>query len=256
MRIVPVIDLQGGQVVHAIAGDRNAYRPLQSRFCRGAQPTSIARAFVEQCRLHEAVVFDLDAIGRAAPAWPAYRALASSGLKLWIDRGIRSLNDAQEVVEFGRETGAVMRIIAGLETIPNRHVLQQVVELVGSDQLVFSVDLFDGRPLADPHGWPTHGWEPIVAQALEIGVQKFMVLDLSQVGGLLGTDTEAICRALRYSAPAAQIIAGGGIRDGHDVRTMASAGCDALLIATALHTGRIKPEQLHNGLLYDLEEPC
>ena len=33
LQILPAIDLRGGMVVHAVAGRREAYRPLVSRLC-------------------------------------------------------------------------------------------------------------------------------------------------------------------------------------------------------------------------------
>ncbi len=38
MRIYAVIDLQGGQVVHGVAGNRESYRPISSRLIHSAAP--------------------------------------------------------------------------------------------------------------------------------------------------------------------------------------------------------------------------
>jgi uncharacterized protein related to proFAR isomerase len=43
-----------------------------------------------------------------------------------------------------------------------------------------------------------------------------------------------------------ELIAGGGIRDLADVRTLGSAGCDAVLVASALHRG---------ALVFDTDDP-
>ena len=44
MRIVPVIDLLGGQAVRARRGDRANYRPVQSALVAGSDPVDVARA--------------------------------------------------------------------------------------------------------------------------------------------------------------------------------------------------------------------
>ena len=44
MRIVPVLDLKGGMVVHARRGQRADYAPLSSPLVEGYEPVSVARA--------------------------------------------------------------------------------------------------------------------------------------------------------------------------------------------------------------------
>ena len=56
-----------------------------------------------------------------------------------------------------------------------------------------------------------------------------------------GVGTERLCRDLRSADPDLQIIAGGGIRSAGDLRSLETAGCDAALVASALHDGRLSP---------------
>ena len=44
--VVPVIDLMGGQVVHARRGDRSNYRPLESALARSSDPLEVVRALL------------------------------------------------------------------------------------------------------------------------------------------------------------------------------------------------------------------
>src|SRR5205807_4878109 len=44
MRIVPVVDLKGGIVVHARRGQRADYAPLRSPLVDGCEPVAVARA--------------------------------------------------------------------------------------------------------------------------------------------------------------------------------------------------------------------
>jgi phosphoribosylformimino-5-aminoimidazole carboxamide ribotide isomerase len=69
-----------------------------------------------------------------------------------------------------------------------------------------------------------------------------IVLDLAQVGMGQGVGTEPLCRALRSLAPELEIIAGGGVRSLADLRSLAAAGCNAALVASALHDGRLTPQ--------------
>ena len=48
MRVIPVIDLKGGTAVHAVRGERERYRPLQSRIAEGSDPVLVTRGVRER----------------------------------------------------------------------------------------------------------------------------------------------------------------------------------------------------------------
>lgn len=92
LKLIPVLDLQGGQVVRAVRGERAAYRPLQGSALAGAgpEPVATARALIAACggrpRLY---VADLDALQGRAPQLGTLARLfdALPGLDLWLDGG-------------------------------------------------------------------------------------------------------------------------------------------------------------------------
>ena len=61
-----------------------------------------------------------------------------------------------------------------------------------------------------------------------------------------GVGTLALCRHLRAAHPGCELIAGGGVRGPADLELMAGAGCDAALVASALHDGRLTREMMRN----------
>ena len=65
MKIVPVIDLKGGVVVHARRGRRDEYAPLRSPLVDGCEPVAVARALCAICRTTTLYVADLDALAGA-----------------------------------------------------------------------------------------------------------------------------------------------------------------------------------------------
>ena len=91
------------------------------------------------------------------------------------------------------------------------------------------------------HGAPTDLKYQVIA--LRAGVQRMVVLDLAAVGMGGGAGTERLCRTLRCSYPQLQIIAGGGVRGPADLVSLERAGCDAALVASALHDGRLDARQ-------------
>ena len=65
-----------------------------------------------------------------------------------------------------------------------------------------------------------------------------IVIDLMRVGTSVGLDLNLI-RRLRAAVPAVTLLAGGGVRGKEDLSRLADTGCDGVLVATALHDGRL-----------------
>ena len=62
MRVIPVIDLMDGLVVHGQMGERQKYKTIQSGLCTSADPLAVANAFEEKLQSNELYIADLDAI--------------------------------------------------------------------------------------------------------------------------------------------------------------------------------------------------
>jgi len=239
VRIVPVIDLKAGQVVHAVAGRRAEYRPVHSVLAPDARPQSIARAF-RGLGFSKAYVADLDAIAGSEPAWGVYDVIADSGLELLVDAGVADEQRARQLAEFrladGRELAGV---IVGLESIASPVALAACLAAIGTQRLIFSLDLRDGRPVACSSEWKHLPAEQIAAAVVNAGVRRMIVLDVASVGTGEGCGTHELCQHLRDAYPQLELIAGGGVSDRNDLDSLAQAGCDAVLIASALHGGTL-----------------
>lgn len=244
MNILPVIDLMAGAVVRGVGGRRAEYRPIVSPLCASSEPLAIARAVRDQFGLCEFYLADLDAIAGQAPAECVYRQLSADGFALWIDAGLRGVAQLEQWGDWPEETAGV--IVAGLETLPAPDDLRGLVNRLGPRRIAFSLDLKAGAPLTAAAGW--QGLTPlqIAALAANAGVRRMIVLDLADVGASRGVGTLALCRELYVALPLVEIIAGGGVRGPDDLREMRRAGCQAALVASALHDGRLKRCDLHN----------
>ncbi len=240
MRIIPVIDLQGGLVVRGIAGARETYRPLQSRIAESADPGNVAQGLVTTFGATEIYVADLDAIAGHDPAWGLYGQIAGAGTRLWVDAGLRDTDRAAKFRALADQGVPLAAIIAGLETLPSPALLGELLAAIGPDRFVFSLDLKDGRPILaeGAQGWQADPLE-IAASALETGLRRMIVLDLAGVGTGEGLQTLELCRRLKASYPDLELTTGGGVRDVDDLHEIREAGCDAALVASALHDGRI-----------------
>jgi phosphoribosylformimino-5-aminoimidazole carboxamide ribotide isomerase len=232
MRVVPVLDLLGGQVVRGVAGRRQDYRPVVSRLTPSSRPLDVARAFRDHFGLVELYVADLDAIAGKEPAWLVFSALRDDGFRLWVDAGVREAARGRLLAERGAG------VVAGLETLSGPAVLPELVHDLG-DRLVFSLDLHGGVPLGKTDAWQGADAWSIAAQAVALGVRRLLVLDLERVGVNAGTGTEELCGRLAAANPEAEVWAGGGVRGPEDLRRLQDCGVRAALVASALHDGTL-----------------
>ncbi len=236
MQILPVIDLKGGLVVRGMAGDRVNYRPINSRLCDNAQGASVARGLIDAFGFRSAYVADLDAIEGAEPDWRAYESLLGCGLELWVDAGVGTQTRATTLAQFTAAERSLARIIVGLESLAEPRQLDELLEIMTPERLVFSLDLKQGRPLTSSALWPQdpHAIADFVA---ELGVTQLIVLDLAGVGVSAGVPTLDLCCALRRRYPLLQLTTGGGVRGRDDLDALAEEELDYVLIASALHNG-------------------
>uniref|UniRef100_A0A7C2NXC1 HisA/hisF family protein n=1 Tax=Schlesneria paludicola TaxID=360056 RepID=A0A7C2NXC1_9PLAN len=230
MRVLPVIDILDGQVVRGVGGRRDEYRPIVSSLVAGSDPLEVAAALRRVCGPSSLYVADLDAILHRKPHVELYRQLAALGPVL-VDAGVQDVTDAMTVADSGAE------VIAGLETVPDNSGLRRIVKAVGTDRVVFSVDLRRGRSLGGP-GWPNAPLA-VAEEVLETGIQRLIVLDLADVGSHTGGSTADLCREIRRRWPTARVIAGGGVRGRDDLACWEQIGVEGVLVASALHEGRI-----------------
>jgi len=246
MRVIPVIDLMNGQVVRGFAGRRSEYRPIQSSIIADARPATVARAFVERFRFDTAYVADLDSILHGRPDLESYRCIAAAGLQLWLDAGLTNAAKAATILKsyYG---GVSPRLVIGLESLESAEALAGI-RAIAPEPPVFGLDLLNGQPLTRIPAWQELSPLEIAQTVRSLGIRDLIVLDLADVGTNGGTRTLELCRQIRQSAVFDRIIAGGGVRGVADLLALAEAGCDAALVASALHDGRLTAEEVQTAL--------
>ena len=239
IRLIPVIDLQHGVVVRGIGGRRSEYQPLVSCLTASFQPNEVARALIQAYHPRVLYVADLDVIAGRQPSWPMLARGFDPCVDLWIDAGVRTIRDVQEV-DRAHSGGLVL----GLETVTGPEVVDAVIAEFGSERIVFSLDLKGGQMLGESRNWNVRNerdWEAVIVRAVRAGVKRLILLDLERVGEGRGVGTEGMCRSIVSQYPELEIICGGGVRDIGDLHRLQECGASAALVASALHDGRIKP---------------
>jgi phosphoribosylformimino-5-aminoimidazole carboxamide ribotide isomerase len=242
MRVIPVLDLLDGKVVHAVGGRRQEYQPIVSKWTTSVQAEEVARALMDQFGFREFYVADLDAIARRPLNCRALEELRSLGLHCWLDGGVRDVATARQVAEIA-ET-----VVVGLETIEGPDALGAMVAELPPQRLVFSLDLREGQPLVDSVAWDQASPKKIAGQALALGVERILVLDLARVGLNNGPGSLELCEWLIALPACRETSLGGGVRGPGDLQSLHRCGIDAVLVASALHDGRIVPEDLNGPI--------
>ncbi|QDV18338.1 1-(5-phosphoribosyl)-5-[(5-phosphoribosylamino)methylideneamino] imidazole-4-carboxamide isomerase [Gimesia panareensis] len=238
MKIIPVLDILNQTVVRGVAGERDTYRPLQSELTRSSEPLDLARAIRDEFGLSEFYVADLDAILYRRQNQELYQRLLADGFTFLLDCGLRTPADSELLKDLVGIT-----IVAGLETLAGAAELNALVRQWGPERTVFSLDLKQGQPLVNSAAGnpfsPLDDPLDVADLARAQGIAQMILLDLAQVGTGQGTGTEALCKTLRTQYPELTLITGGGIRNAEELQAQAALGADGVLVASALHDGRI-----------------
>ena len=234
-----MIDVLGGDAVHARGGVREAYVPVE--VAAGTRvdgdPLALARVYVEQLGVRELYLADLDAIRGTLAALNAriIADVSALGAALWVDAGVSTPAAARAVLEAGAST-----VVVGLETLTSFGVLGAICSEIERGRIAFSVDLRNGQPITLP-GVPHAGWSPeqVAEEAVGAGVGTVIVLDLARVGTGAGVDSGVLQR-IRRVVPDVALFAGGGVRDQSDLDALVGIGCAGALVATALLSGALR----------------
>ncbi len=247
MEIVPVLDVTQGVAVHAQGRVRADFAPVQSVLVpeQPGDPLALARAYRDVLGAQACYVADLDAILGGPVQRGLIRDLAEfqTGFagELLVDAAAADSDGALEVVSSGASD-----VVVGLETLRSFAALADIVDSIGPNRVVFSLDLQLGTPILHPLMQDAAGPpDPLTlaAQAADAGVGALLVLDLGRVGTGVGADL-GLLENLRRRHPAARLLAGGGVLTRKDLERMEDAGCDAALVASAIHAGRITAEDV------------
>ena len=230
MQVVPVIDLLGGQVVHARRGERDSYRPIASPLCAGSAPQDVVAGLLRLHAFRALYVADLDAIAGRGDHAAVLAALAARwpGLDLWVDAGVADLDAARSWLARGCHP------VIGSES---QRDLSVAAALAGEARALLSLD-FRGEAFQGPAA---------LLDRPEIWPARVIAMTLARVGAGAGPDLSRIQATVRHAGAASQVYAAGGVRHAADLRALAEAGAAGALVATALHDGSIGAAELRAG---------
>ena len=225
MDIIPVIDLMQGQVVRALQGERQYYRPIESGLCPGTStPLDVVSALLELYPFKTLYIADLDAIGGGHPHLDTVIEIRHRypELTLWLDAGCR------DTFELDRWPDQAVQHVIGSENLSSVIPFHDMRRHLGTSEPILSLDFSSQGPLGpqelfqSPSSWP----DTVIA------------MTLARVGSGSGPDWETL-ESLRKLAPNRRLIAAGGVRGIEDLSALTSRHIAGALIASALHDGQI-----------------
>ena len=223
MRLIPSMDLLGGQVVRLLKGERD------SAFVYAFTPEAWIERLVEAGarRIH---LVDLDAaFGEAPQERLRGFALAWPGVRFQLGGGLRSRD-------------AVLRVQAdGFDAVVGTLALETPEALRGLDpaRLIAALDLRHGAPVV--RGWTKASplsLEAVAAPLEDLGVRLALVTDVERDGAMTGPGLEALAQV---AAQGFRVQASGGLRDLDDLALVAGVA-ESAISGKALLDGRMLPE--------------
>jgi phosphoribosylformimino-5-aminoimidazole carboxamide ribotide isomerase len=237
MKVIPVIDILNGLVVHAVKGKRKEYKPVESALFKSIQPIDAAKA-LRELGFTELYIADLDAIIDCSSSFQSLKAISDqTDIEMMVDAGVTNIQRAQKLFDLG-----VSKLVVGTETLQSKHFVAQAVDLFGSNSVIVSLDLkgdkilvkigFDGCPDS----------MCLLRDFKQMGISQVIVLDLLRVGSGEGVNIDLLKRIINEVG--IDVYVGGGVRDLQDLLDLKRLGVKGALVATALHSGKITVEDL------------
>ena len=238
-----MIDVLNGIVVHAVRGRRKEYQPLKSVLCNCVDPFEVAKTF-STLGFSELYLADLDAITGKQANYAVYKRISGeTGLKLMVDAGVTDIKTAEKVLE-----SKASKIIIGTETLHGKGFVEEAVRILGADKIIVSLDLMGDKVMVKLGFDGCTDALCLLRDFKKMGVSKFIMLDLARVGSGEGVNVEFLKKAMENLC--ADVYVGGGVRDITDLVELKNIGVSSVLVATALHSGKISIRDLKQaGLL-------
>ena len=236
MLVIPVLDLKDGEAVHAVRGERVDYKPVRGILGSGEDAFALAAAYRDQLGAETLYIADLDAIAGANSHTTLLRVLCAAGLLLWVDAGVSTVEQAQDLIDLGVE-----RVIIGSESLQSPAQLAALAARFPNERIVLSVDLLNGILRAPPEFFTP---ADLLERAAALHIDSAILLDLAHVGAGSGPPI-GLLTSMHQLFPALSLYAGGGVRDRSDLEALKKAGAAGALVATAFHRGLLTAADLN-----------
>ena len=225
MEVVFAIDLYHGQIVHAVAGQRQYYRPFSDTTHHSL--VDFVSNFIHRYPIKKVYIADLDAIEQQGNHSESIVQLSAvfPSLTFWIDQGVPPISCLEKEC-------SNKQYIIGSETNISPAELEKFVQCY---DVILSLD-FSGMDFIGDQS---------VLKNIDLWPKKIIVMSLAHIGLTQGPDY-ALIEKIKMRAGDRKVYVAGGVRDVTDLRHLSDLGVAGVLVATALHNQSITPDFLHD----------
>lgn len=227
MKIIPVIDLKNGVVVHAKRGERESYQPIKSVLTTKTDIYSVLDGFLALHAFDTFYIADLDAIMGQGNQQDLIEQVVKHFPKItfWVDAGY------QKVQPFPSKYLPVL----GSECFTDDN-FYEILEF--EKRFILSLDFgSNGEKLGSQN----------LFTKTELWAENVIVMTLNRVGSSQGVAIDLLSEFKR-GCPKTNFIAAGGVRNRDDLAQLEKMGIEQVLVASALHSGAITKKRLYKIL--------
>jgi phosphoribosylformimino-5-aminoimidazole carboxamide ribotide isomerase len=249
MLLIPAIDLKDGRCVRLFQGS------FDQETTYSVTPQALLRRY-QSLGAHWLHIVDLDGARhghRVNHALIAGLALMSP-LRLQVGGGLRSIAAIEVLLNAG-----VARVVIGSAAIQRPDQVRGWFRRFGPERLCLAFDVrhsVNEEPIVQTHGWTRSGhlslWDAL--HSYRTHVRHVLCTDIAR-DGTLGGPNLALYRSCLEQFPKLAWQASGGIRDGADLKSLATLGIAAAVSGKALLEERIPSKELQ-PFLPDASSPA
>ena len=224
-RVVFVLDIFNGKVVHAVKGEREKYRSIHefSCVCSNSEPLYI----VNELTPREVYIADLNRLRGTGNNDEIIKKMGWKA-KSMLDLGALTMDD----VHLGQELA--QSVVLGTETA-TENLLEEACSFYPRT-INFSIDILGGKILTNEAEFQIPPIK-LVKMLNSYDINDLIILELSNVGTSSGINTNFLKEVVDHSNH--NIILGGGIRNMKDISLLKDIGLEGVLVATSVHNGSI-----------------
>ena len=232
MMIFPAIDIKEGKCVRLLRGE------FDQKTVYFDDPVEAALEWERKGAEYIHIV-DLDGAlhGKGKNREAVKRILESVNVPLQLGGGIRTVEIAAGWIDMG-----VSRVILGTAAVKNPEIVSELVEKVGADKVLVSIDAKKGMVCTE--GWMETSELEAAAFAEDLeakGVKTIVYTDIAKDGTMVGPNFDELSKLQKVTRM--DIIASGGIGDVGHVKKLAQMGLYGAITGKALYEGTLQLEE-------------
>jgi len=234
MLIIPSIDIFKNKIVRLEKGDFNNITYYSNSPCN-------------QAKLYESLGFKLihviDLEGSKTGKFTATSSIKeikeSTNLKIEFGGGIRNSKNVDELLSTG-----IDYVVIGSLSIKNKDEFENIVKNNSSEKIIVAADVND--EMIKVSGWTEETDISIYSHidfCKKLGINKFLVTDISRDGMLSGTN-KLLYKKILNEQPQINLIASGGIKDLEEIKSLEEINPYGVIVGKAIYENKIDLKEL------------